>query len=454
MPLRLLAVLLLTAALPARARANGAFPDTGDVLLPAAAPALIVVGTNFGLVISEDDGATWRWTCEHGEGTGAARYQLAATPSPRVFAMNVGGLASTDDFGCSWGALDTAETIVFDHFPDSRRSPAHAGHRRPPRATPHHRGATGRPRAGSSTRRPRARRSPRSRSRGPTGASSTRPWRRPARPSRAASCAPTTAGAPGRSAIRSACSAATRCASRPSTPPTPRPSTSGSCIVTPTPSASRTTAGSRSRFGLSVPGQLTAFLRLHDGRLLAAAQVGMEGRLFRSEDRGASFAPLPGSLHVRALAERDGVVYAATDNAADGQALARSSDGGETWRPTMRFQDIARISGCGDLAAICGGTCLMLAAQRSLDGALCGVPASRPDAAPAGPAKPPGCGCALGGTTTGNGWGGAALAAVAVALRARARRRGGLRGRSGPPPSARARPGSSFPGSCSRAAGP
>ena len=59
-----LAIIAGVAAMAPAARANGAFPDEFSVHLPAGAPHRIFLGTNFGLVVSEDDGATWRYACE------------------------------------------------------------------------------------------------------------------------------------------------------------------------------------------------------------------------------------------------------------------------------------------------------------------------------------------------------------------------------------------------------
>src|ERR671932_348511 len=57
------AALACAIAAPA-AFANGAFPDELSVQFPPDFPHRILLGTNFGMVISEDDGASWRYTCE------------------------------------------------------------------------------------------------------------------------------------------------------------------------------------------------------------------------------------------------------------------------------------------------------------------------------------------------------------------------------------------------------
>src|SRR5258708_32587528 len=51
-------------AAAADARANGAFPDEFSIHFQPNAPSRILVGANFGMLISEDNGATWRYSCE------------------------------------------------------------------------------------------------------------------------------------------------------------------------------------------------------------------------------------------------------------------------------------------------------------------------------------------------------------------------------------------------------
>jgi hypothetical protein len=101
--------------------ANGAFPDSEKLLLPADRPEEIVLGTNFGLVLSEDAGVTWTWTCEQTASSGASFYADSASPADRIFAVGPGGLGRSDDGGCSWHiqTLDPAQDgVVVDAFPD------------------------------------------------------------------------------------------------------------------------------------------------------------------------------------------------------------------------------------------------------------------------------------------------------------------------------------------------
>ena len=81
------ALAALAIAAPARARADGAFPAGEAVLLPADRPQEIILATNFGLVISEDAGQTWSWSCERDDSAFAILYQLAGYPARNARAI-------------------------------------------------------------------------------------------------------------------------------------------------------------------------------------------------------------------------------------------------------------------------------------------------------------------------------------------------------------------------------
>src|SRR4051794_27911186 len=98
-----LTAMLVVLAPAGRAAANGAFPDSDAVLLPADRPQQIVLATNFGLVISDDGGTTWQWTCERPETSMASAYGLGAPPGDRLYSRSLEvGLAVSDDASCSW----------------------------------------------------------------------------------------------------------------------------------------------------------------------------------------------------------------------------------------------------------------------------------------------------------------------------------------------------------------
>src|SRR5256885_5908954 len=91
------------------ARANGAFPDEFSLHFPANAPHSILIGANFGLLVSEDDGATWRYACEPWivAGSNAAVnpeasvsfYQVTADGTLLAGAVNV---TRSSDQACTW----------------------------------------------------------------------------------------------------------------------------------------------------------------------------------------------------------------------------------------------------------------------------------------------------------------------------------------------------------------
>jgi photosystem II stability/assembly factor-like uncharacterized protein len=112
----------LASALATRfAVADGAFPDSMSVLVPAGRPHEIVLATNFGLISSEDDGETWTWSCEQDQRGSRDLYQYGAPQKLRLFARDATGLVFTDDGGCSWGVAagsGLAAMVVTDAFPD------------------------------------------------------------------------------------------------------------------------------------------------------------------------------------------------------------------------------------------------------------------------------------------------------------------------------------------------
>jgi hypothetical protein len=61
-PVGVAAAIALAAAVSARA--NNAFPDEFSLHFPAGDPNTIYMGANFGLLVSTDNGATWRYACE------------------------------------------------------------------------------------------------------------------------------------------------------------------------------------------------------------------------------------------------------------------------------------------------------------------------------------------------------------------------------------------------------
>jgi photosystem II stability/assembly factor-like uncharacterized protein len=118
--LRVLSGLLLvvTARL---AYADGAFPGQTQVLFPEGAPERILVGTNFGLLLSDDNGAHWYFVCESvavPNGGNVSLYQLGQNDT--VFALAPHGFGRSDDGGLTWkaGSGAIAGLTLLDAFAD------------------------------------------------------------------------------------------------------------------------------------------------------------------------------------------------------------------------------------------------------------------------------------------------------------------------------------------------
>ena len=88
-------------------RADGAFPDSMQIFVPADHPHRIILATNFGLIISEDDGATWEWTCEpicnDNDDPLPEGAPLRRSGCSRSLISH--GLVYSDDLACSWTAV-------------------------------------------------------------------------------------------------------------------------------------------------------------------------------------------------------------------------------------------------------------------------------------------------------------------------------------------------------------
>jgi hypothetical protein len=422
-----------------RAAANGAFPDSDAVLLPADRPQQIVLATNFGLVISDDGGTTWQWTCERAETSMASLYGLGAPPGDRLYSRSLDvGLAVSDDDSCSWrragGAL--AAAIATDYFPDPTSAArvlaivgaagdggtgAAAVYESTDggdsfAATPLYVALAGAELLGVEI----ARSDPRviylsSATPGPhptiarsadAGASWVTFDIEPsigARTARIVAVDPTDANV-----IYLRVSGAGR--------ESLAVSRDGGMTFT----APITVAG----------GTLSAFARLASGTVLVAGLVpgdggSTSGVAWRSRDGGVTFedwtlAPMP---RLRALAERAGTLYLAGSNYTDGWALALSTDEGRTLQPILRYDQVSAVKAC--VAVACQDLCDEQAGRQIWSPQVCNP---LPDAGvdPGPPAKPPsGCGCgAAPPARAGSGIAALLIALTALGSAARRRRRG------------------------------
>jgi hypothetical protein len=400
---RLTALVAATCAQSALAWGNGALPATIQVLLPPGAPKTIVVATTFGLITSADDGATWGWICEHDEGDQGKAYQLAAPPGARILGLATEGLVRSDDLACGWSfLLERSTALPYDYFPDP--------------VDPDRVLALALLRDGMLT----------------------------------SAIIQLTVGAAGMHVLYSApmgvelntveiaranpriVYATLRTQGGTQSARLARSDDAGGTwtLVTPAPAVPelgivaidgadpetlwfrvRTDSGDElqvSRDGgktlalaLAPAGRnMTSFVRLPNGHLLIGWQDVEHGFIDRSTDGGKSFAPLATPLHPRALAERDGKVYAATDAVADEYALAVSADEGTSWTRVMAFADVTAIAACAGpgtaAGAICAASCGTLTTRKVFAPGTCPPDAgagavedaaAREDAGPGGDAS-------------------------------------------------------------------
>jgi hypothetical protein len=335
-------------AAPAAAHANGAFPDSQSVLTPADRPREIVLVTNFGLFLSEDDGASWLWSCEQAENSFGTLYQRTASPRRRLLTIANLALAYSDDGTCDWqiagGALG-GQTVI-DVFADPGAADrvlavgfSVQGGYRVFESTDG--GATfGRTLYTA----------------GP-GESIDGVEIAPSDPATLYVAVTTADMTPG--LARSTDGGAVWTTSRlgadlgpgivriVAVDPTDPARVFLRWIAAGAEAIALTTDGGASATRvLDLDGFPTSFVRLPSGTLLVGAMVQSVATLYRSRDGGTSFDAVPGAPAVRGLSARGGTVFAATDNFRDGYALGASADEGTTWEPLLRYDLVAAILPC------------------------------------------------------------------------------------------------------------
>ncbi len=70
------------------ARANNGIPGSLGVLLPLDKPLEIGLATTFGLILSDDGGQSWVWTCEEAATSMANVYTVGAPPADRFYSRS------------------------------------------------------------------------------------------------------------------------------------------------------------------------------------------------------------------------------------------------------------------------------------------------------------------------------------------------------------------------------
>ena len=352
------------------ARADGAFPDAQAILTPSEQPDVIRLVTNFGLIATEDGGATWLWSCEGPDNMFGQYYQFGLGPRPRLYALVDQTVVFSDNAGCGWtraaGLLSTVgdgvgasdfwvDRTVVDRVlavdvtccaGDQRQHAVLASHdggahfdetlfRADPgamitgvesaRSAPDtiHVTLQGAPPDGGRPPPVLAR----TEDRGGTWTTTDL-------------TAALSAGTPRLVAVD---------------PAEPRKvfllwsDVDGQALVV------TTDGGPNAHEVLRPSGVIKAFLRLASGTILVATDDNSVAGLLRSRDGGATFEAVPNPPHVRALSERGGVVYAATDNFSDGYAAGLSMDEGRTWEALITYDAVRGILPC--VKASCQDSC-------------------------------------------------------------------------------------------------
>ncbi|MCA9604653.1 MAG: hypothetical protein KC619_03600 [Myxococcales bacterium] len=110
----LVAGLLVVMLAPATALAHGRPPFFGDVAFHPTDPGFIVVRATWGLAVTEDGGASWRWICAAATGADPTREDppIVVTPDGSILVGTFAGLARSTSDHC---AFDRPEALD-DHF--------------------------------------------------------------------------------------------------------------------------------------------------------------------------------------------------------------------------------------------------------------------------------------------------------------------------------------------------
>jgi MYXO-CTERM domain-containing protein len=383
------ALLLLCAAgwlaRPSLARANGAFPDSQNVITPAAFPNTILLATNFGLVSSLDGGHAWTWTCEQPLNSYATFYQMG--PTGRLYAISSAGLIFSDDNSCTWSAAagGLGPTAVFDAFVDPTNANrvlavvAFAGDGGAIHTVVEssdagasftqlrYTAASGDTISGVETARVAASTVYLS---VVSGTGMVPNLVRSADGGVSWHASDLSAGLPsGANAIRIIAV----------DPQDPNKvflrvgAPDGEVLAV----ATATDTGATATVPLPFPGGIiSAFTRTADGTIVIGGVVGVDNVAYRSTDGGATFQQLPTPPSLRALSARGNMVYAVADNYNDGYAIGTSVDYGMSWQPLMQYDQVQAIQTC--VKAQCQTDCAMRANSGQWAEAVCSATAPPP----------------------------------------------------------------------------
>jgi MYXO-CTERM domain-containing protein len=125
---RSLALALLTTLSAASvAHANGRFPSAGHIEVDPADPSHVVQRTTYGLVLTRDGGAQWKWVCEEGMGfAGIWDPPIGITAGGALLAGLPDGLAISSPDGCGFSRANALEGRLAVDLSVDRKDPARA----------------------------------------------------------------------------------------------------------------------------------------------------------------------------------------------------------------------------------------------------------------------------------------------------------------------------------------
>ena len=404
MPCMRRAALALAFLVCSGARADGAFPTGMSVMLPAGAPQRILLGTTFGLVVSEDAGTTWRYVCEpHLTGSGFSVLVYQAARNGEIVAAHQDALSSSSDL-CTWTRAtgSISGLLVLDAFIDPSNPSSVLAIAWPPTAGAALLASTD---AGHSfgpallqSGTPQVHADERLLSVEIAASAPAVVYATTLAPSSASSTAALLRSGDGGASWTRFELGVDRLAQVKIAQVDPADANTVYLLVSAAAADEirMTSDGGATIQTLLAPRTtITGFVRASDGALYAGSQ---SGDFYVRAPGAAVFQRLPGP-HLRCLGERAGRVYACGDAATDGYDLATTDDRGKSFQKLLTFTQIVGPLACPEVASACAVDFAQL--QRT----LAGVPGAG------------NCSCGH----PGSGSGGALLILLAAALRRRRR---------------------------------
>jgi hypothetical protein len=101
--------LLALLGVPSIAEANGRFPESNQLFFASGDEQMLVLRTTFGMLVSNDRGATWQWVCEQAFPlSGSEDPMVAITPNGNILATTFQGITRSKSKACNWEYIKDA----------------------------------------------------------------------------------------------------------------------------------------------------------------------------------------------------------------------------------------------------------------------------------------------------------------------------------------------------------